>query len=171
MVAVLITMGVSGCGKTTVGEAMAKELQRLFIDADDLHSPANVNKMRNGIPLNDEDRQDWLNAIVSEANIMINRGEKAVIACSALKRRYRDRLRHGIASLNFIYLKASYAKVYRQLKARRGHFMPLDLLKSQFEALEEPGKAEADVMTIEVQRSLEDTVYFTLRCMQNQNNS
>ncbi len=160
--AIIIIMGVSGSGKTSVGEAMADKQQRLFIDGDDLHPQANIDKMSQGIPLADEDREEWLNTIIREAAAIVEKGDKGIITCSALKRRYRNRLRFGIASVAFVYLKASYPKVLQQLEARTGHFMPVSLLKSQFELLEEPDETEADVITVEVQESLQATIAFAL---------
>ncbi|MCH5718499.1 gluconokinase [Niabella hibiscisoli] len=163
MASIVIVMGVSGSGKTSVGEAIAKVQQRIFIDGDDLHPQVNVDKMSQGIALTDEDREGWLNTIVREAVIMNNSGKAGLITCSALKRRYRDRLRSGIASVVFVYLKASYDKVLQQLATRSGHFMPVSLLGSQFELLEEPDESEDDVVTIEVQESLEATIAVVLK--------
>ncbi|MGE9314185.1 gluconokinase [Niabella sp. CJ426] len=162
---ILIIMGVSGSGKTSVGKSIAKEQKRIFMDGDDLHPRANINKMSQGIPLTDEDRQGWLDTIVAEAKTIVKRGETGIIACSALKRQYRDRLRSGISSINFLYLKASYEKVSQQLAARQGHFMPVSLLRSQFDLLQEPDEGEADVTTVEVQDNLEATIAIALKAL------
>lgn len=162
---ILIIMGVSGSGKTSVGKAIAKEQERIFMDGDDLHSHANIDKMSRGIPLTDGDRQGWLDTIVAEAKTIVKRGETGLIACSALKRQYRDRLRSGINSISFLYLKASYEKVSQQLAARQGHFMPASLLKSQFDLLQEPDEAEVDVITVEVQDNLEATIATALKAL------
>lgn len=143
---VIILMGVSGSGKTVVGQALAVRLGWKFEDADNWHSAANVEKMRTGIPLNDQDRQPWLEALNGGIRKWIATGHSTVLACSALKNRYRQTLRSGIqdqASVQFVFLKASYAQIDQRLRARHGHYMPESLLKSQFEALEEPSPDEA----------------------------
>lgn len=160
---VLIIMGVSGSGKSSVGKAIAEAWKRVFMDGDDLHPQANIDKMSRGIPLTDGDRQGWLDTIVAEAMTIIEKGENGIITCSALKRQYRDRLRSGISSVNFLYLKASYEKVSQQLEARQGHFMPVSLLRSQFDLLQEPDEAEEDVITVEIQDSLEATIALALK--------
>lgn len=160
---IIIVMGVSGSGKTSVGKAIARAWNCAFMDGDDLHPSANINKMSKGIPLTDEDREGWLDIIVRECVAIIQNGKQMVITCSALKRKYRDKLRSGVASVTFVYLKAAYDKVFQQLEGRQDHFMPVSLLKSQFAVLEEPGKQEDDVLTIEVQESLDDTVAVILR--------
>lgn len=161
--AVFIVMGVSGSGKTSVGEAIALKQKILFIDGDDLHPHANIDKMSRGIPLTDEDRQGWLDTIIAEALAVISKGGRVVITCSALKQQYRHRLRAGIGSITFLYLKASYSKVLQQLEGRQGHFMPVSLLQSQFALLEEPGPPEVDVITIEVQETLDETIALVLK--------
>ena len=160
---VLIVMGVSGSGKSSVGKAIAEAGYRIFIDGDDLHPQANINKMSQGIPLTDEDRKGWLDTIAQEAMRITERGQEGLIACSALKLQYRNQLRSGISSVNFLYLKASYEKVRQQLTARQGHFMPVSLLKSQFDSLQEPDEGEGDVITVEVQDSLEATIAIALK--------
>ncbi len=160
---VLIVMGVSGSGKSSVGKAIAEARRGIFIDGDDLHPQANIDKMSQGIPLTDEDRQGWLNTIAQQAMNMVERGAMGLLTCSALKRQYRNQLRSRISSLRFLYLKASYDKVLQQLQARKGHFMPVSLLKSQFDLLEEPDEGEEDVITVEVQDSLEATIATALK--------
>lgn len=160
---VLIIMGVSGSGKTSVGKAIAEEQKRIFMDGDDLHPQVNIEKMSRGIPLTDGDRQGWLDTIVAEAVTFTRSGNTGVITCSALKRQYRDRLRSGISPISFLYLKASYEKVSQQLENRQGHFMPVSLLRSQFDLLQEPDEAETDVITVAVQDSLEATIAMALK--------
>lgn len=160
---ILIIMGVSGSGKTSVGNAIAEEGKCIFMDGDDLHPRVNIDKMSRGIPLTDGDRQGWLDTIIAEAVTIIRSGNTGVITCSALKRQYRDRLRSGISSINFLYLKASYEKVSQQLATRQGHFMPVSLLRSQFDLLQEPDEAEKDVITVEVQDGLEATIAMALK--------
>jgi gluconokinase len=143
---VVIVMGVSGSGKTAVGQVLAAKLGWDFEDADDWHPATNVAKMRSGIPLTDEDREPWLRSLNRTIQRWIATGKNTVLACSALKKRYRDALRAGItngACLRFVYLLGTYEQIDRRLRDRSGHFMPESLLKSQFEALEEPGADEA----------------------------
>jgi carbohydrate kinase (thermoresistant glucokinase family) len=132
-------MGVSGVGKSTVGKALAKALDVRFIEGDDYHPLANIDKMRSGHPLTDEDRSGWLDALVLE---LARSHEGAVLACSALKQSYRDRL-YGDRSqaIIFVYLDAPKESIASRLARRKGHFMPPSLLDSQFEALEPPEDA------------------------------
>lgn len=144
---ILIVMGVSASGKTTIGERLAAALAWPFFDADDFHPEANVAKMRAGIPLNDADRKPWLEALAEREAQLLAEGRSAVIACSALKARYRAILRAPAGekreSVRFIYLKISEEVARRRIHHRRGHFMPAELVASQFTALEEPQKAMA----------------------------
>ncbi|MCH5598612.1 gluconokinase [Niabella ginsengisoli] len=161
----IIVMGVSGSGKTSVGKALAAASEIPFIDGDDLHSQSNISKMEQGLPLTDEDRFDWFNSIIDAATKMIAGGTSCVFACSALKKKYREKLRNEIDPVCFVYLKASYERVYQHLLDRKGHFMPVSLLKNQFDILEEPGVEEEDVITIEVTDKLYDTVSATLQAI------
>src|SRR3712207_6584842 len=137
---VVILMGVSGSGKTTVGRLLAERTGATFYDADDFHTPANVEKMRAGVPLTDEDRRPWLDALRALVASCLERGEPAVLACSALKEKYRERLRVD-GRVRFVYLEGDYELIEQRLKNRRGHFMKREMLKSQFETLEEPRRA------------------------------
>ena len=130
-------MGVTGVGKTTVGRLVAQDLGWAFLDADDFHPPASVAKMRSGIPLTDADREPWLAALRSEIDARLHRGESAVLACSALKESYRDRL-HAAEAVCFVHLRGDAALIRERLLARRGHYMDPGLLASQLDALEEP---------------------------------
>jgi carbohydrate kinase (thermoresistant glucokinase family) len=132
-------MGVSGCGKTTIGKLLAQELKVPFFDGDDFHSPANIEKMSKGNPLNDEDRKGWLARLNELAKKHLDKG--AIIACSALKKMYRDQLKLGIPTLEFIYLKGSKDEILKRVENREGHFMPSALLDSQFDTLEAPEQA------------------------------
>jgi len=140
---IAILMGVSGSGKTTIGRLLAERLGWSFYDGDDLHPPANVEKMRHGIPLTDADRAPWLEAVRAVIEQVVRQGRSAVLACSALKQSYRDRLAAGIPDLRFVYLRGDRALLHERLAARCGHFMPAGLLQSQYEALEEPHDAIA----------------------------
>ena len=146
-------MGVSGCGKTKVGKALARELQWRFVDADDLHPESNVAKMASGVPLTDEDRWPWLDRIVAEMQRASAAGEHLVVACSALKQRYRDRLAAG-GDVRIVYLKGDAATIEPWIAHRRGHYMPAALLPSQFAALEEP----KDAIVVDIRQPLEAKV-------------
>ena len=138
---IVILMGVSGVGKTTVGELLASQTGWVLYDADDFHTPANIEKMRSGIPLTDEDRWPWLdrlNAVLREAE---QHGRSAILACSALKERYRDRLGRELESVRWVHLKGDFELIKQRIDARKGHYMTAKLLESQFAALELPRDA------------------------------
>lgn len=131
-------MGVSGCGKTTTGKLLAEKLDLPFYDADDFHPQKNVDKMKSGLPLTDRDRVPWLEKLATHINKWSASGG-AVLACSALKESYRTVLKPKHESdVHFVYLKGSEELIYQRLKSRKGHYMPAELLRSQFSTLEEP---------------------------------
>lgn len=131
-------MGVSGSGKTTVGKMLGERLKLPFFDADDFHPKENIQKMSEGKPLNDDDRKGWLQAIHNKATEVLKQGEGAVITCSALKEVYRKAISEGIEnSVEWIFLDGSYELIKKRMEAR-AHFMPSELLKSQFDTLEKP---------------------------------
>lgn len=134
-------MGVAGSGKTTVGRLLAEELDWEFEDADDFHPPANIAKMEQGIPLSDDDREPWLEALRVLIQARLARGQSLVLACSALKEKYRRRIADDDERVRFVYLKGSQALIAERLERRDGHYMPASLLTSQFEDLEEPDEA------------------------------
>ena len=139
---VLVLMGVSGTGKTTVGKALAAELGWAFVEGDDFHPAANVEKMTAGIPLNDEDRRPWLQALRRRVDEACGQKENVVLACSALKHDYREYLeRHDPECVHYVYLHGSEELIKKRLAARKGHFMNPNLLHSQFETLEPPADA------------------------------
>lgn len=138
---VLIMMGVTASGKTTVGERLSKRLKWPFYDADAFHPPANIAKMSRGEPLTDEDRQPWLAALHAKIAEHSHAGRPAVFACSALKETYRDTLRGDLPDVHFVYLKGDPAVLQARLDHRKGHFMPRTMLPSQLEALQEPADA------------------------------
>jgi gluconokinase len=147
----VILMGVSGCGKTTLGQLLAQRLGWAFYDADDFHPPANIAKMANGIPLNDADRAPWLAVLHDLISSCLLDNCSGVLACSALKERYRQTLLAGNENVKIIYLKGSFELIQERLAARAGHYMKSALLKSQFETLEEPENA----LTIEIDQPTE----------------
>ncbi len=142
---ILIVMGVAGSGKSTIGQLLAERLGWPFYDGDDFHPAANVEKMRQGQPLSDADRAGWLSALADLIRDHVQRQQSAVVACSALKQAYRERL-HVAASVRFIYLRGSSALIAARLRQRTGHYMPASLLASQFATLEEP----SDALTIDI---------------------
>jgi carbohydrate kinase (thermoresistant glucokinase family) len=139
----VIAMGVSSSGKTTVGKLIAEELSAPFLEGDDYHPESNIKKMSAGIPLTDDDRWPWLDSMGKALHEAAEKAGLAVGACSALKRAYRDRLVEAAGEpIVFVYLDGSYAEIDRRMKARKNHFMPESLLKSQFATLQPPGKDE-----------------------------
>ena len=144
---VVVLMGVSGSGKTTIGKILAEKLGWTFIEGDDFHPPANVAKMRAGTPLTDTDRAPWLAALRERVDAACERGENAVLACSALKHAYQDYLeKHEPECVQYVYLHGSEELIRQRLAERKGHFMNPGLLHSQFETLEPP----ADALRVEV---------------------
>jgi gluconokinase len=153
----LVVMGVSGSGKSTIGEKLAQRLGWSFEDADRFHPSSNVAKMSAGQPLTDEDRWPWLQAIANEIDKVCKAGEHAVIACSALKRAYRDILVHGRHDVRIIYLEGTLDLIASRLALRKGHFMPPGLLASQFGTLEPPDASENPV-TVSIDAPIETIV-------------
>ncbi len=151
---VIVLMGVSGSGKTTVGRRLAEALDAEFAEGDSYHPPANVEKMRSGIPLDDADREPWLERLSAEIDRWLERSQSVVLACSALKRSYRDILGAGRPEVRFVYLRGSEPLIHDRLAHRRGHYMPASLLASQFAALEEP----EDAITVDVDRDPDEIV-------------
>lgn len=151
---IVVVMGVSGAGKTTIGRLLAEQLEWEFYDADNLHSPENKRKMSDGIPLTDIDREPWLTSIRSLVEKIIASDADAVIACSALKRSYRERIVIDPSRVKLIYLKGSRELIADRIAHRRNHFMNNRLLDSQFDALEEP----PDAITVDVSASPQSIV-------------
>jgi len=148
---IIIVMGVSGAGKTVVGEALAARLSWTFEDADNFHPESNVKKMQAGLPLTEDDRKPWLQALNAAIGEWMAEKRDVVLACSALRRSYRNALRHNIRPpdvLSFVYLKGAFEQIDRRLSTRVGHFMPESLLQSQFATLEEPDPSEAIAIDI-----------------------
>lgn len=158
-------MGVSGCGKTTLGKHFAKKYGWRFIDADKFHSKANIAKMSEGIPLNDEDRFPWLLALYSVIKSWEDKGASGILACSALKESYRNLLINGKTDENnsavlkkvlLVHLKGDKDVISQRLSSREGHFMREKLIDSQFEALEEPDCSSPNTLSLSIENSVED---------------
>ncbi|QEH17410.1 gluconokinase [Histophilus somni] len=159
----IILMGVSGTGKTSVGTEVAYRLGLKLIDGDDLHPRANIIKMRQGQPLNDEDRMPWLERIRDAAFSLEQKSEKGIIICSALKKQYRDQIRDGNQNIKFIYLSGSFELVLSRLQKRQGHYMKTEMLRSQFTTLEVPQADETDIYHIDIDATFEEVVQ---RCVE-----
>jgi gluconokinase len=163
----VVVMGVSGSGKTTVGAALAQRWRASFVDGDDLHPSANIEKMRRGSPLTDEDRWPWLDLVGAVLRAAAPRGT-VVVSCSALRRAYRDRLRlttHG--AVRFVFLEASRAQIGERMASRTGHFMPAALIDTQFSTLEAPTADESDVVTVSADTPLEPLVATIVAAFEN----
>ncbi|WP_233258650.1 gluconokinase [[Phormidium] sp. ETS-05] len=150
-------MGVTGSGKTTVGQELAAVLHWPFFDADVFHSPANIAKMSSGIPLTDADRMPWLMAISEAINNCLGENQNAVFACSALKAAYRNILHLSESDVKLVYLQGDFNLLYRRLQQRQNHFMKPDMLRSQLDTLEEPTPQEA--LYVNVGQTLEAIVH------------
>ncbi|MBD0262555.1 MAG: gluconokinase [Tolypothrix sp. Co-bin9] len=151
---IILVMGVSGSGKTTIGQLLAESLQWEFRDADSFHSSENIEKMRHGIPLNDLDRMPWLLAMQQAIQYWLQENKNVVLACSALKDSYRQYLLIGNEGVKLVYLKGSFELIRKRLQERHNHFMSEKLLKSQFHTLEEPSNA----ILVDVSESQEEIV-------------
>jgi gluconokinase len=150
----MIVMGVAGSGKTTVGEALARQLGWHFYDADAFHPTENVAKMANGTPLTDADRIPWLAALHALITTSLTKNRPGVLACSALKESYRQQLLEGIDGVQIVYLKGSYELIWSRISQRQGHYMKPGMLKSQFETLEEP----ANALTFDISMPVDEIV-------------
>ncbi|MBB5754139.1 gluconokinase [Prosthecomicrobium pneumaticum] len=151
----VVVMGVSGSGKSTVGEALGAAAGVAFVDGDGLHPDANVAKMSAGIPLTDADRWPWLDIV---AATLADHPQGAVVACSALRKVYRDRIRAGAPGVRFVFLDGGQDVIGGRQASRKGHFMPPSLLASQFATLERPGADEPDVVRVSVDQPVEAVV-------------
>lgn len=149
MATVYIIMGVSGCGKTSVGQELAARLKCPFFDGDDFHPPGNVAKMASGQPLSDDDRTPWLARLHTLIREQLDKGETAVLACSALRKKYRNQLRTGNDRVQFIYLDGTFDLIWQRMATRTDHYMKAEMLQSQFDTLERPSKQEAITLSID----------------------
>jgi gluconokinase len=155
---ILIVAGVAGCGKSTVGTLLAKALRWPFADADLFHSPANLAKMRSGVALNDQDRAPWLRKCIEWIDARIEAGESGVLACSVLKRSYRDTLLSGHPTAMIIFLAVSKEELTSRLTSRSGHFFPVQLMESQLDIMEPPEPDEKQVRTVVAEGGPGETV-------------
>lgn len=153
----IVVMGVSGCGKSSVGYGLAEKLKAVFYDGDDLHPKTSIQKMSDGIPLTDDDRWPWLDIIRDLAAKELATGQSIVVACSALKNSYRQRLASGSEAVKFVFLDGSKALISQRQSNREGHFMPSTLIESQFATLEDPS-AEPNVVVVDIDQSLSRVV-------------
>lgn len=147
-------MGVSGSGKTTLGQALAQKLGWDFFDADDFHPAANIAKMASGIPLSDSDRAPWLAALHDQLSSTLKSNRHPILACSALKQKYRVQLLDNINGIEIIYLKGNYDLIWSRMSTREGHYMRSEMLRSQFAALEDP----ENVFALDVSMTVEDMI-------------
>ncbi|MDQ2778726.1 MAG: gluconokinase [Pseudomonadota bacterium] len=145
----IVVMGVSGCGKSTLGVALAQALGISYVEGDELHPAANVQKMSAGHALTDADRQGWLERIAARLAQAVRAGQGVVVSCSALKRSYRDLLRAGAPDLQLVHLHGSTLVLEERMRHRPGHYMPASLLQSQLDTLQMPGTDEA-VLTVDI---------------------
>ena len=159
----LILMGVSGSGKTTVGKAISSKLGWDFYDADDFHPQENITKMDTGMPLNDSDRAPWLASLHDLIESCLTKSRPGVLACSALKECYRQKLLEGNDGVQLIYLKGSYDLIWSRMSMRKDHYMKPEMLQSQFEALEEP----SDALTVDISLSVDEIVKVVLQYVGN----
>jgi len=153
-------MGVSGCGKTTIGKALATKLGWDFYDADDFHSSENIAKMSRGDPLDDDDRASWLVSLHTLISTCLKENKYGVLACSALKERYRQVLLAGNQGMLIVYLKGDYDLIWARMMARSGHYMKPELLKSQYDVLEEPTNG----LVIDMSLPVDEVVAQILEC-------
>jgi gluconokinase len=150
----IVLMGVSGCGKTSVGQRLSQKYGWPFFDGDDYQPPENIAKMAAGIPLDDDDRFPWLETLNNLISEHLEKEQTLLLASSALKQNYRDQLAKGNPQIVFVYLKGDFDLIFKRMEARAGHYMKAQMLRSQFEALEEP----IDALTVEISQSLDEIV-------------
>ena len=153
----IVVMGVSGCGKSTIGKNLADLLDLDFLEGDDFHTPENVSLMSAGIPLNDDNRAPWLAILNQTMSQHIAQKKGFVLACSALKKSYRAQLINNINNIKFVYLRSSRAEIHSRMAARENHFMALSLIDSQFDALEEPDQTE-NLITVSINNPVQQLV-------------
>ena len=154
----IVVIGVSGCGKTTIGRGLSEQLGWPFYDADDFHPPSNIEKMANGIPLNDNDRQPWLNRLHELIDNHLSQDQSLVLACSALKEKYRQLLKGDLERVWFVHLQGDFDLIYNRMQKRAGHYMQAEMLRSQFADLEQPQDAYSISIDAPVQNILDQII-------------
>lgn len=159
----LIVMGVSGCGKSTIAAALSEHLSLDMVDGDDLHLPESVAKMRSGISLKDADRWPWLDRV--SAYLLEDHAQGCVVACSALKREYRDRIRQQAGDVCFVFLDGDFDLIQNRMQQRVGHYMQAGLLSSQFRTLEKPQPDETDVIRLPITEPVHNMVLAALQAL------
>ncbi len=162
----VIVMGVCGSGKTSVGLALTDHFKCRFVDGDDLHPRANIDKMASGHPLNDEDRKPWLIRINDVVYSLKKRSAGGVIVCSALRKCYRDIIREGNDNVCFLHLYGSYDTILERMRKRAGHYMKEDMVRSQFDTLEFPGADEPDVLNIDITPPLDQVIAQSIKAVE-----
>jgi gluconokinase len=153
----IVIMGVAGCGKSSVGRGIAQRCEVRLIEGDDFHPPANIARMSAGIALTDADRAGWLDTLARLLAERVASGEPTILACSSLKRRYRDRLREAVPDLGFVYLELNREEAAQRVMSRQGHFMQASLIDSQFADLEPP-RDEPNVLSLDGSLALDDLI-------------
>ncbi len=161
---IVVAMGVCGSGKTSVGKVIASRMNWPFIEGDDLHPPANKAKMASGVPLTDEDRWPWLDCIADRMRAIDKAGGSAVVACSALRQAYRDRLRRSGVDLRFLHLTGDVSLIRQRMEGRSGHFMPAGLLDSQL-ATVEPARPDEDLYEVDISGNVGDLAEAAIRSL------
>ncbi len=161
---IVVAMGVCGSGKTSVGKVIASRMNWRFIEGDDLHPPANKAKMASGVPLTDEDRWPWLDHIADRMRAIDKAGGSAVVACSALRQAYRDRLRGSGVDLRFLHLTGDAGLIRQRMKSRSSHFMPAGLLDSQLATLE-PARPDEDLYEVDISGTVSDLAEAAIRSL------
>jgi gluconokinase len=159
----IVVMGVAGCGKSSLGQALAAALSSVYIEGDSFHPPENIARMAAGTPLTDADRAGWLTVLANQLAGGKAQGQGVVLACSALKQRYRDTLRHGDPQLLFVHLAGSKPLIAGRMATRSAHFMPTSLLDSQFADLEAPHPSSENVITLDISQPLPDLLQQVLQ--------
>lgn len=160
----IIVMGVCASGKSTIGEKLAQHLGAKFIDGDDLHPKANIQKMSRGEPLNDDDRKPWLERIRDAAFSLESKNEQGIIVCSALKKSYRDQIRDGNKNVTFLFLDGSFDLIMSRMAARKDHFMKANMVESQFNALERPDN-EDQVAVVDIDTCIDTIVQHSIAAL------
>ncbi|WP_151704200.1 gluconokinase [Nitrincola alkalilacustris] len=163
----IVVMGVCGSGKSTLAEHLATRLGGVFLEGDRYHSPENVRKMTAGTPLNDQDRIPWLQTLAEQIQQHTQKDQQCILACSSLKRIYRDQLRKQAGDLLFIYLQGDEATLRNRMQSRQGHYMNIALLQTQLNDLEEPGPEER-CLTLSINQSIDEMLTSILQWLQNQ---